>query len=364
MLRGMRSLRALLAVALSIALGALAAPVELEPAAAANAGSAQFRIAHDRYMRQIATALAASPRPRDWSLAALAIGMAGGVGPAESANARERASLLERAHGAAPQDRFVLWQVALNCREPATCRADDALARLQELEPENAAVWALSASREQARAATPGSLRKHSATVRAALAAAAGASRFDMHLADVLAESLAALRKIPVDRDFAGQFLSPGDGLPHTDFAVRAATSIGFAIASMIPFDAPFATNCRSGAAANDAALRADCIAYSGLLARSDGDLVSPRVGLETLRVLLAGTKEEAANTAVLRRLDWLTESSRRPEVSSFASDAELASYLEDWQKGGELYAIRERMARAGIPLEPPAEFRSRSIAH
>ncbi len=230
-----------------------------------------------------------------------------------------------------PDDRFVQWIAALagNAGE----HNESAVARVRQLEPDNAAAWTLTLDT----ATETAEMLRH----------AASATRYDEHAGAPILLLHAAFRRHPMSAELGE---SADDGIerhnPGSITAFVGAMSIVAANLSVAP-SANVLRTCKSDAAKADAAVRADCVTLARLMLNSDSSLMAVMVGESTLRALDAF---DAADAGRARQLAWW-----RSQSNSTIEDFER--YVDDFvASGNEIEALRRMRARAGKE-NPPADW-------
>lgn len=243
------------------------------------------------------------------------------------------------------QRALVAWLEAMTCIDSNGCDSHAALARLQQAEPDNAAVWLLTLEQE----ATAQSSPRTDETQLELLSRAARASRYDDHLADTSRETLRALQPVrwpPLDRDSEAalrNMLHLSDSVPAS--ALGPALMATYATAMEIP---PYSAT--AGACEPDTVLLpgshrlVPCRTVMSLMA--DGDsLIAQALGT-TRMVRLSPNGPEAMHWRErLRQSHWL-----RLQWSKIGSPALSYAIREH----GEVPALRAELARRGLGMPPP----------
>ncbi|MGN6518960.1 MAG: hypothetical protein ACTHK2_06015, partial [Dokdonella sp.] len=228
-----------------------------------------------------------------------------------------------------PNDAFVQWMAATQGDAPARTR-------VQRLEPDNAAAWALS-------------FADTSIEPKQTLERMASGRRHSQHVKEAVDLWLAAVRKSPppADLDLAGFVSTEPDSakvaLPADDRAAMAASV--FAAMSAMGGSESFAALMKSCAEKSP-----HCVTIGRTLSDRSDTLIGTRLGFALLRKQDAMT---AADIASARRLDWWQEGMR-----GLSTSAEALAYLRDSIAHGEIEAMRLAMQRKGT-LEPPADWQS-----
>jgi hypothetical protein len=292
-----------------------------------------------RYQLQVIEELGKRDSARELAVAAVQAHLSeGGI-------ARRRADpLFQQALDKAGDDVLIHWIAAADCPgSPAVCRPDKALARLEKLAAENAAVWLL--------AAQAAAQAKDDKAVRNALARAARAERYDDMSQELLGAVLATYRSLKIAPPREDD--SPRGGA-DTAYVVPA---LDLALGAAVPPHQALLERCRKERVAKDDTARADCLAYFQLLERTSTSAVGYEVGLKG-QLQLAGEGEEA-DTLKEKLRNWKWQSSKLGELSvdDFDDLRTLETYLENWRDRGELGALRGRLLEHNITLDAPADW-------
>lgn len=259
----------------------------------------------------------------------------------------------DAARAARPADPLVAWLEATGCPLALQCDADAAIARLLQVDGDNAAVQWLAIN-----AALHGG---DEITARTHLRLAANAERFQPYINEVLQlllEARDAAALAPMDASTATAMgTAQHFGRPTSDAEMVAVVSMAQWAAIAMPAVAGVAKLCQLDVDApqRDAALRQDC---AGLLARAANDgsvMVYPAVALPALIELSEGA-EQAAWQARLREFAWLYEQAA-PLLSTPDAEAGLVGYARQMAADGELAAMRQLLQANHIPLAPPADW-------
>ena len=294
--------------------------------------------AQRKYNASVIDVLVADGTPRALVLAATAMSYGGETSRAGVDGQREL--LLGRAVQMAPDDALVQWLAAVYAL-PANTLSEPATA-LQRIEPDNGAVWLF-----QLAAA---SRAKDSTGVTEALARIGASRRFDNHY---------------VDYSLAWLAMSPESTLPepnaHNDEQGTAPLPLFMAIARaaalvlpnyVIPIqacksvDQPLATDRREA-----------CIAAGRLMLNESSTLISMRIGAALLRLAGAEDADE-----INRNTEYFVQEYTLLSSTALEDPEEIARFQADWlQTHNELTVAKNMLARAGIPILPPANWESDS---
>ena len=251
--------------------------------------------------------------------------------------AADRASLVALA-ASHPDDALVNWVAATFVTEGNEPDAT-ALANLQRIEGDNAAVWALS-------------LATSGADTDGTLGHMAASRRYDAHYIDLLGawDRVVAQHGLSEDALEAMRDQMPASAMKVSSENARATMAVMFATmgsVSAIRYQS-LATACGS----TQPPRRASCVATGRLMFDDGHSLLTQRIGQMLLR--LTGALD-ANDQARARQLDWWTESM----LTVFGDGASSARYVEETlSTKSEVEAMRRAMARAG-KLDPPADWKS-----
>jgi hypothetical protein len=253
--------------------------------------------------------------------------------------------LIAHAQRSGPDDVLVWWiGASLECKEtPKDCPHTETLQKLEALDAQNAAVWALALMRAQNTGDTT--------TMRAALTSAAQSQRYD----DYFGRSMAML-------DDAEHVMPIGDEIIRASGQINASVegfqlvnAAGAAIRTLPPIAQAVGDACRDAAASD---LNADCVAVAKKMAAS-GSMNAKDTGLKLLIALLPSGPEQNAARNQQRTLMWQTV--RIGELAdALAGDAAVAgTYTRALhQNGSEIDAVYAVLRSQGASLEPTADWR------
>lgn len=262
------------------------------------------------------------------------------------------AALLVRAGELAPDDPLVAWLERFGCpaSQPA-CRPEQAMARLQQLEPDNAAVWL--AALEDAVANGDQSGIDH------ALDRAGRASYYDSYWGKAGQFFDATLADVPLPPRSTAVLDAErrqNNGVAYTDGEMRAISAIAMA-STLLPAMLPLLRSCRSEDIVMAAARWSSCLAVATRLTESD-ELLGRRIGLGLAVQLTAGTPVGAAWREQLRRLLWLQEQMLKMFKMGYR---EPPGYAQSLWRVGEMAALQAWMTSKGLPLVPPPDWLPKS---
>lgn len=261
--------------------------------------------------------------------------------------ARIRAEAIQDAARRLPDDAPIAWMEAEQCPPGVPgCDPVAALARLQRLEPDNAAGWLLAL--EQA------FRRDDQAAVEHYLARAAASRRYDPHyldLAAMLLETTAEVPLPPLDAQ-ARQAMGLALGLrrPVSDQELRLVPVMGMAVAQALPARQGLSEHCRAPSASRTR----DCAAVMTLFAGSQ-TLLERMMGLTAMVRMSADRPDGARWREQLRRTYWMF---------GLAPDAPATpGYLDALIHRGEIAALEHHMRIKGL-TGPPAGWLPRNPRH
>ncbi len=261
----------------------------------------------------------------------------------------------DAARAVRPADPLVAWLEATDC--PATdlqCDADAAIARLLEVDGDNAAVQWLAIN-----AAIDGG---DETAARTHLRLAAQAARFEPYANEVLAllrEARDAAPLAPIAADTAKVLGADAAlGRPARNEDLIAMHSIAQWAAVAMPAMVGVTQLCRLGPdpSERDPALQQDCTGLLAKLAADDSMVIYPAIALPMLIELTAGPQQAAWRSA-LRDYAWVYEQVIPllwPDAAAQVGPAQYAGWVA---ADGELGAMRAFMQRHGIADDPPADW-------
>lgn len=258
-------------------------------------------------------------------------------------------TFIQRAEAAPGAGAAVQWVALGACGkmgpQPEDCIAPAALARLERLAPDNAAVWLLAFDRARQQG-------DHEAA-RKALARAAQAREFSTYYGTLLKSVLETARALPMSPALV-QELAGKDGNAYAASYMLAAGNVLYL---PTPSLAPVFEACKSPG--HDDALRADCAQVAQLL--SWGDTLMARAAGLALQERLATTPQAKARAEDARRtLSWQTQQFA-VLVLKARHDKELAGQLVRLVlQGGTENSIQIALLRiAGVATTPPPDWQS-----
>ena len=294
------------------------------------------------YVEEVRAAMRASDDAREQGVAAASDRLfpsnpattAGTAAHAASAAPAKLADIA-RAH---PGDPLVQWLAALHAEAG---EREAAIARLQRLDPDNAAVWALSLPDPPGAGDPLPSLERM-----------AGSRFYDEYTTGFAAVWRTAFTRVPLPEAVLSSLRTMA---PDVD---AAAMSDSMALASMVFLSTSGTARTLLGACASDAvatapARRDPCSAAGRILLHEGRTILQARLGEGLLRKLDA---LEAVDADRARRVNWWHVSWDPMQVSDATS---LGAYFQDWlSTGSEVEAMRLAATRAD-KAEPPADWQS-----
>jgi len=301
----------------------------------ALAGSPIAAQASERSASELADALAASERPRDWILAATLLGDAAG---------ERRDALFERAAEGAPDDVLVQWIATLHAQrthdEPSTA-ADAGVRALLRIDADNGASWMLALIAAE---------RRHDvAQIDRALAGLAASHRYDDHFTAMLGVWLDAYQRFSPKSGSVADVPAASVGTsPALIFAMERAA------AQALPSMQKLIAVCKPDALADAGPQRRDtCEGIGRLMLEHGSTLLSQGIGFAVLRETGTATPADVQNRL---DVDWLIQ--HPPPSDPQAPD--FAAYADDWLRfDDESEILRRTLQRKGLPIHAPQGWSS-----
>jgi hypothetical protein len=252
--------------------------------------------------------------------------------------------LLRRAAAAPDAGAAVAWAQLADCDAKAqTCPNADAVARLEQLAPDNAAVWLLALGQD--------ARKDDRDAAREALAKAAAASAYDDYLGvslQALAYAVATLPPPPDTLATVGPLASSPDG-------VQAMIVFGVGSAQPLPGFQLAARMCDEGK--DDDALRADCLKLARTLEWGSGALARS-LGLHLRETLSDDPAQQADAQRARRSLVWQVQSFTELTARAQGDPAVARRLLALARNGGTEMSLMLAALRAfDIPTEPAADW-------
>jgi hypothetical protein len=294
------------------------------------------------YLRTVLDAMRASGDAREQALAVIAERM---VATEASAPAEAGAGAGGKIDGGAvaaiaatqPDDLLVQWVSAHHAEGDAR---ETAIARLQHLDPANAATWSLSLPAD-IDAVDPAPVLREMAASR----------EYDEYTAGFIGIWKTAFARVPFTPELISQFQAM-----EADFDAEAVPAV-MAMGAMLHLTMggtwpKLLGACAPEAAATGSARREHCLAVGRILLRDGRTVLAARFGETLLRKLdaLHGLEAERA-----RQIAWWQDN----QLSTMPSGTALEAYFSDWlSTGDEVEALRLAATRAG-KAEPPADWQA-----
>lgn len=299
--------------------------------------------------------LAASTAPRERWIAGLLLLDESMRAGERSEELRKRAQgLLDGALAAGADDATLLFWALL---DPPMRQAEDAaataqsrlrmLARLQQLEPDNAVVWIGALPARDAAGAIPLAID--------ALRRAAAAKRFDTHFSTSMRMLVGAFEKVPLPKDWPDTSELPGwEGVGRDDLPVMLAVGVGNALA--MPYLVTLQWWC--GGNSSEHPWLSDCRTLARRMVEQSDSIVTYSLGL-ALELQLYPADSEAGQRAQTQRreLAWLVESGLQ-QVGP-GKPVSFGVWRRAWAAAGatEISVARALVKAQGLPSSPPADF-------
>jgi hypothetical protein len=254
-------------------------------------------------------------------------------------------ALIAHAQRSGPDDVLVWWVTAeLECKDtPKDCPHTETLQRLETLDAQNAAVWAMALMHAQN--------ARDTTTARAALTSAAQSQRYDDYFGRSMAMLDDAQHIMPIGDEIiraSGQINASVEGFQLVNaagVAIRAVPSIAQAVSEA----------CRDAAASD---LNADCLALARKMATS-GSMGAKDAGLKLLIALLPAGVEQNAARDQERALMWQTV--RIGELAETLADDQhvTRTYTQALrEQGSEIDAVYAVLRSQGAALQPTPDWR------
>ncbi|MGD9583095.1 MAG: hypothetical protein AB7V26_05400 [Lysobacterales bacterium] len=315
------------------------------PTAAEAASDARFEADYQALQATLIEQMIGSANPRDWVMA-------------PDSSSPERHTRLIRAAEAAPDDALVQWIAAhavsgtAQSSGPFDPVAERIIGQLSALQPDNAAhlMPALIHARRQSDAVTVDRL----------LASMAARSRFDIHFADSLHAwaALASRSDTAATLDAMAALAALQEGETFDPAMSALVVGVANSAAVMPTFYQDLSLACHP---ADDLAAQTrrvdDCEKIARLMTSQSQTMIDRMIGDALLRKL---ERQSDADRALRRRWEWLMETFA--EIQSEVGTG--ATFVEAWRNNNdELAVMTHTVQAAGIPLDPPADWISRSEA-
>jgi hypothetical protein len=303
------------------------------------------------YQRSLFDQLSQSPQPRDWAFASLTLAV-----DFESSERADEVSKqrLQDAVRAAPDDVLVRWIALKQTPSHGDNDSKGTLEALEQLEPDNAAVWA---------EALADAARKHdNAAVEKALGMMSESTQFNGHSADYMRGLYEAYARYPLPETIAA-LVPERDRANFSEDALPLTTAMAFSAAVAFPSFKPLVDACRiSPGKEENATHSADCAAVGRLMMAHGDTIVANKIGASLLRVSNTFTDDDIR---VGREQDWVYYQFNKfiSKANPDSNDAITAHMKDGMETGNELLAMRHTIEREGTPLTPPEDWVDSSSA-
>jgi hypothetical protein len=240
----------------------------------------------------------------------------------------------------APEDPLIAWVETMQCFNSENCNPSSALARLEQVDSSNAAVYLLSFNQAK--------INNDLAKMDIAFFKAANSRHFDWYynkLGGMVSEELSDWRPdiSAFDRASDAKLL----GLDHqvSDQDYRKFESLNMAITYMVPALQYIYDFCSEGA--KDQKYLKGCIKFFELM-RNDKTTVSKAIGLTKLVKMTAALPEGALYREELRQFFWARENYSKLNIGKPETES---SFVRLWPKMTEWDAIIKDLNVSNIPL-------------
>ncbi|MEP6940016.1 MAG: hypothetical protein ABI846_09650 [Rudaea sp.] len=304
---------------------------------------------HAPYAARILATLRGSADPRYWAISTL-------FETRGAEHSRDRAARLERAMTHS-QDPLVYW-IALHdghAYVETDANEDLAVRALPAIEPDNMAAWVEPLSAAMRRGDAPAVTRY--------LARMAAATRYDEHADSILKAMLDVYKRIPAP----GEYVRTGQALiahldretaPYYLAQFRGMDGAGTRLSAGLPGLQELFVACRAAREPIFDAVRLMlCAHIARTLTTRSTSFWQGLAGFDLLRQL---DVYDAQDLALARRHRWLMEKfgTIAPSYVNNLDAAEVKRYIDDLVGiDSETTAMERLFARAGVPVEPPADW-------
>jgi hypothetical protein len=252
--------------------------------------------------------------------------------------------LIAHAQRSGPDDPLVWWVTAeLECKEtPKDCPKTETLQKIESLDAQNAAVWAMALMRAQNTGDTT--------TARAALTSAAQSQRYDDYFGRTMAMLDDAEHVMPIGDEIiraSGQLNAIVDGF-------QLVNAAGVAVRVVPPIAQAITDTCHDAAGSDR---EADCISVAKKMAAS-GSMGAKDSGLKILMALLPSGPEQNAARDQQRALMWQTV--RIGELAETLADDPRVTRIYTQalhENGSEIDAVFAVLRAQGASLQPAPDW-------
>lgn len=285
------------------------------------------------------------------SLLAAALLAAPDAGDKTRPAALQAPALLKRAQKLDAASTLVWWvTAAIECKATLKdCPTTDTLQKLEQLDPSNGAVWALSIGCSQQAG--------DGVTARAALTSAAQTKRYDDYFGALVLAIYRAQAILPMSSE-----LLNATGQDASVDGFRLITAAGIAAGLLQPESGAIVKACKHADSA-DSSWVADCISVARIMADA-GSMFTRQVGISLLESLQPSGHEHDEAVAQYRTHQW-----KMLQIGKLggrlADDTRVTrTYVQALQQSGSESAAVEAVLRSqGAPLKPPADWQMEAPA-
>ncbi len=252
--------------------------------------------------------------------------------------------LIAHAQRSGPDDPLVWWVTAeLECKEtPKDCPKTETLQKIESLDAQNAAVWAMALMRAQNAGDTT--------TARAALTSAAQSQRYEDYFGRTMAILDDAEHVMPIGDEIiraSGQLNASVEGF-------QLVNAAGIAVRAVPPIAQAITDTCNAAAGSDR---EADCIAVARKMTLG-GSMGAKDSGLKILIALLPSGPEQNAARDQQRALMWQTV--RIGELAETLADDQRVTRLYTQalhENGSEIDAVFAVLRAQGASLQPAPDW-------
>lgn len=261
---------------------------------------------------------------------------------------------LQRALEARPRDPLVARMEAAGCAPALRCDPGAALAFLEQADAGNASV--------HLRAYTDAQRRGDQAAAERAWQAAVQSDHFDsgaLALGKALHASYDGVQW-PSLASVSLRAQLDAQGMPSTGAGMAAMFVMGAWSAHALPALGDLMRRCSPTVATP--ALRDECMAVLNNVANDESTLATAMIGSRGMAALSSGA-DATRWQARVRELQWLQQQEQQEQPRASTVDG-LADKLEAVLTQGEVPALRARLQRQGLAVQPPAGWQPGAPGH
>ncbi|MEO8803610.1 MAG: hypothetical protein ABI304_14545 [Rudaea sp.] len=253
--------------------------------------------------------------------------------------------LLERAQRFGADSALVWWvTAAIECKAKLKdCPSSDTLQKLEQLDAQNGAVWALALWRAQQAG--------DDITARATLTSAAQAKSYDDYFGALILTIYRAEGILPMSSE-----LLNATGQDASVDGYRLTTAAAIAAALVQPENSAIMKACKHADSA-DSSLVEDCIQVARTMAAA-GSMFTRQIGLAVEESMLSGGPAHDAAVTQVRTHAWRMQQIARLG-GRLATDTRVTrTYLQALQaSANESDAVDAVLRSQGVALEPPGDW-------